>query len=76
LSRSKLQVHLEGIGDGTFLFNVHADGDKPPDVKPGFYEVKIIGEGISNSWVCLWGISSGIWVKSPSVGISLDVPGP
>jgi hypothetical protein len=32
-----------------FFFGVHSGGDKPPDVKPDFYEIRICGEGISDT---------------------------
>jgi hypothetical protein len=31
------------------LLGVHSGGHKPPDVEPIFYEVGILGEGISDS---------------------------
>jgi hypothetical protein len=49
LPRSKLQVHFEGINDDVFLFGVHTYDDEPLDVKPDFYKVRVIGEGISDS---------------------------
>jgi hypothetical protein len=50
LFQGKFQVHLESISDSAFLFSVHASGDKSLDVKPGFYEVRIISDGINDSW--------------------------
>jgi hypothetical protein len=33
-----------------FLLGVHSSSDKLPDVEPGFYEVRVLGKGIRNSW--------------------------
>jgi hypothetical protein len=32
-----------------FLLGVLSSGDEPPDMEPGFYEVRILGEGINDS---------------------------
>jgi hypothetical protein len=45
----KFQVTLECFGDGLLLLCVHRHGDKTPNVESGFNEVRIIGEGISDS---------------------------
>jgi hypothetical protein len=33
-----------------FLLGVHSSSDKLPGVELGFYEVRILGKGIRNSW--------------------------
>jgi hypothetical protein len=53
LLSSKFQIALKRFSNSVFLLGVHSDSDEPPNVEPSFYEVKILGEGISDTEVPL-----------------------
>jgi hypothetical protein len=48
LLRGEFQVALKRFSDGAFLLGVHPGDDKPPNVEPDFYEVRVRGKDISD----------------------------